>query len=56
LQVSSSDFPQWDRNLNTGGMFGAEGPGAAIIATQTVLHERAHPSYLEFSEFPEAGI
>jgi putative CocE/NonD family hydrolase len=47
LQVSSSDFPQWDRNLNTGGVFGAEGPSAAVVATQLVLHERAYPSALE---------
>ena len=47
LQVSSSDFPQWDRNLNTGGIFGAEGPSAAMVATQLVLHDREHPSGLE---------
>ncbi len=44
LDVSSSDFPQWDRNLNTGGPLGYEGPEKAIVATQTVLHDRARPS------------
>ncbi len=44
LDVSSSDFPQWDRNLNTGGTTGAEGPSAAVIATQVVLHDRTRPS------------
>jgi putative CocE/NonD family hydrolase len=44
LQVSSSDFPQWDRNLNTGGRLGAEGPAAAVTATQFVLHDRDQPS------------
>jgi len=44
LAVSSSDFPQWDRNLNTGGALGTEGLSAAIPATQVVLHDRAHPS------------
>ena len=48
LQVSSSDFPQWDRNLNTGGVFGEEGPGAAVIATQLVLHEGRYASCVEF--------
>ena len=48
LQVSSSDFPQWDRNLNTGGVFGTEGPSAAVVATQLVLHEREYPSRIEF--------
>jgi putative CocE/NonD family hydrolase len=44
VQVSSSDFPQWDRNLNTGGELGAEGAAAARVATQTVLHDGDHPS------------
>jgi putative CocE/NonD family hydrolase len=44
LDVSSSDFPHWDRNLNTGGELGREGPERAIVATQTVLHDRARPS------------
>jgi hypothetical protein len=44
VDVSSSDFPQWDRNLNTGGKLGAEGPSAAITATQLVLHDAQHPS------------
>ncbi|MCY4085886.1 MAG: CocE/NonD family hydrolase [Actinomycetia bacterium] len=44
VDVSSSDFPQWDRNLNTGGIPGQEGPAAAVVATQVVLHNQAHPS------------
>jgi putative CocE/NonD family hydrolase len=44
LDVTSSDFPQWDRNLNTGGPFAQEGPSAARTATQIVLHDRSHPS------------
>jgi putative CocE/NonD family hydrolase len=44
LTISSSDFPQWDRNLNTGGPLFEERPGAAVVATQTVLHDAAHPS------------
>src|SRR5919202_1229310 len=44
VQVSNSDFPQWDRNLNTGGPLGAEGAAQARGATQTVLHDADHPS------------
>jgi uncharacterized protein len=44
LDVASSDFPHWDRNLNTGGPLGREGPEKAIVATQTVLHDRLRPS------------
>jgi putative CocE/NonD family hydrolase len=46
LDVSSSDFPHWDRNLNTGGPLGQEGPERAIVATQAVFHDRLRPSRL----------
>jgi putative CocE/NonD family hydrolase len=46
LTISSSDFPQWDRNLNTGGELFAEGPSAAVGATQTVLHNATHASHV----------
>jgi putative CocE/NonD family hydrolase len=46
LDVSSSDFPQWDRNLNTGGPLGAEPASAAVVATQAVFHDSARPSRL----------
>lgn len=42
LQVTSSNFPRWDRNLNTG-----ETPATATgmqVAHQTVFHERDRPS------------
>ena len=44
LDISSSDFPQWDRNLNSGGTPGAESALAAAPATQTVLHDAEHPT------------
>jgi len=46
VTVSSSDFPQWDRNLNTGGDLFSERPSAAVVATQTVLHNAERASYL----------
>lgn len=46
LSISSSDFPQWDRNMNTGGELGCEGPAAAITATQVVLHNADYPSHV----------
>jgi putative CocE/NonD family hydrolase len=46
LDLSSSDFPQWDRNLNTGGALGAEPATAAVVATQTVFHDSRRPSRL----------
>jgi putative CocE/NonD family hydrolase len=44
VDVSSSDFPQWDRNLNTGGQIGRQNALAAVVATQVVLHDERHPS------------
>jgi len=52
LVVSSSDFPQWDRNLNTGGRHFDEGPTAGQAATQTILHDEEHPSCLTLSVLP----
>ena len=44
LEVSSSNFPRFDRNPNTGGVFGQD--AEVSRATQTVLHDRAHLSRL----------
>lgn len=46
LDISSSDFPQWDRNLNTGGTPLHESAMVAQPATQTVLHNSEHPTSL----------
>jgi putative CocE/NonD family hydrolase len=46
LQVSSSDFPQWDRNLNTGRPVGEGGLLDRVVATQAVWHAAAAPSRL----------
>ncbi len=44
LDISSSDFPMWDRNLNTGNVPLTDGPLDSTPATQTILHSRAYPS------------
>ncbi len=44
LEVSSSNFPRWDRNLNTGGRNYDE--SAFLVARNTVHHSKAHASYL----------
>ncbi len=44
LTVSSSDFPQWDRNLNTGATPGTDTALVATPATQTILHDADHPT------------
>jgi putative CocE/NonD family hydrolase len=44
LQVTSSCFPRWDRNPNTGHPFGADAELRA--AHQQILHDREHPSHV----------
>jgi len=46
VAIASSDFPQWDRNLNTGGPLFGEGLIEAVVARQTVLHDSEHASYV----------
>lgn len=42
LEISSSNFPRFDRNLNTGESFGAGTVG--VVADQVVHHDEARPS------------
>ena len=42
LEISSSDFPQFAPNPNTGEPFGLS--ATTQIAAQTILHDAAHPS------------
>ena len=44
LEVSSSNFPRFDRNLNTGK--DAANDSTFVKATNTILHDAAHPSAL----------
>ena len=44
LEVSSSNFPRFDRNLNTGKL--ASNSSTFVKATNTILHDIAHPSAL----------
>jgi putative CocE/NonD family hydrolase len=50
LEVSSSNFPRFDRNPNTGNPFGSD--ATLRPATQTILHDRAHPSHLLLPVIP----
>ena len=44
VEVTSSDFPRYDRNLNTGGPFGTE--SQSVVARNTVFHDSMRPSHL----------
>jgi putative CocE/NonD family hydrolase len=50
VEISSSNFPRFDRNLNTGETFGK---GVTWIkATQTILHDAQHPSHILLPVIP----
>jgi putative CocE/NonD family hydrolase len=50
LEVSSSNFPRFDRNLNTGEV---QAVGTRMVkATNKVFHDRARPSALVLSLVP----
>jgi len=44
LQITSSCFPRWDRNPNTGHPFAAD--AELRVAHQQILHDREHPSHV----------
>jgi len=50
LEVSSSNFPRFDRNPNSGKPFGTD--TELLSATQTILHDAEHPSHLVLPVIP----
>lgn len=46
LEISSSNFPRFDRNTNTGNEVGADGAADVRAAVQEVFHDSARPSAL----------
>ena len=51
VDITSSNFPRWDRNPNTGHAFGADSETA--IAHQTILHDPEHASYITLPIVPK---
>ena len=50
LEVSSSNFPRFDRNTNTGGVIAED--TELKPALQTILHDSAHPSHVSLPIIP----
>lgn len=50
LDITSSCFPLWDRNLNTGGDPATDTTWQ--VAHQTIYHDRAHPSRIRLPIIP----
>jgi putative CocE/NonD family hydrolase len=50
VEVSSSNFPRFDRNPNTGHAFGVD--AELRKANQTVYHDQEHPSHIVLPVIP----
>jgi putative CocE/NonD family hydrolase len=50
IEISSSNFPRFDRNPNTGGTFGTD--TTLVKATQTIHHDARRPSHITLPIIP----
>jgi uncharacterized protein len=54
LEVSSSNFPRFDRNPNSGKEFGTD--TELVKATQTLYHDGTYPSHLVLPVIPRGNL
>ncbi|MBV9174251.1 MAG: CocE/NonD family hydrolase [Chloroflexi bacterium] len=54
LDISSSNFPLWDNNRNTGEPLGRE--RGSVVAHQTLYHDAAHPSHVVLPIIPAGAV
>jgi putative CocE/NonD family hydrolase len=54
IEISSSNFPRFDRNPNTGRLIADE--KEMEPATQTIHHDRKHESYVLLPVVPDTGL
>jgi putative CocE/NonD family hydrolase len=54
LAITSSSFPRFDRNPNTGRALGEDGPEDLRAATQRVLHDADHASHIVLPIVPRS--
>jgi putative CocE/NonD family hydrolase len=52
IDISSSNFPRIDRNMNTGNAFGEDAQG--VPALQTVYHQSDYPTHIDLPVIPAA--
>jgi putative CocE/NonD family hydrolase len=50
LDISSSNFPLWDNNRNSGEPLGKE--RRTVVAQQTIYHDAEHPSHVVLPIIP----
>ena len=54
VEISSSNFPAFDRNMNTGNPIGEDAYG--IPAMQTVYHQSGYASYMDLPVIPSQSV
>jgi putative CocE/NonD family hydrolase len=52
VDVTSSSFPRFDRNANTGHTLGIDGADDLRVARQTILHDNERPSHILLPVIP----
>jgi putative CocE/NonD family hydrolase len=52
LQIASSNFPRFNRNLNSGKAMADESEDDIRVAHQVILHDSEHPSSLSLPVIP----
>ena len=52
IEISSSNFPMFDRNMNTGNPIGEDTEG--ITAMQTIYHQQEYASYIDLPVIPNS--
>jgi hypothetical protein len=52
LDITSSSFPRFDANTNTGNPLGVDGPQDLRKAYQRVFHDAGHPSHVLLPVIP----
>lgn len=53
IALTSSSFPKWYPNGNTGKEIDEDFPG--VVATNTIYHDREHPSKVVLPVIPRGG-
>lgn len=54
IEISSSNFPAFDRNMNTGNPLGEDAEG--IPAMQTIYHQQGYASYIDLPVIPSKPV
>jgi len=54
IDITSSNFPRFERNMNTGNAFREDAAG--IPALQTIYHQRGYVSYIDLPVIPAGRL